>query len=78
MCPTVFWSLKKRTSTFNFRQNEPSRDILGPLDRYDHPWKKQQQKNKLTPVICLVAKNSKFHIFVDRSLKLLLQGSLIR
>ena len=37
--------------------------------------KKKKQKNKKTnkhaSVICLLAKNTKFHIFVDRSLKLL-------
>ena len=33
--------------------------------------KKKKQTNKHAPVICLLAKNAKFHIFVDRSLKLL-------
>ena len=32
---------------------------------------KKKQTNKQAPVICLLAKNIKFHIFVDRSLKLL-------
>ena len=42
-----FWSLKKGTRPFKFRYNEPFRDILGPLSRYDHPWgKKNKQKNK--------------------------------
>ena len=47
-----FWSLTKGTRTFNFRYIEPSRDILGPLSRYDHPWKKKdkQKKNKLTRI----------------------------
>ena len=40
-----FGSLKKGTRTFNFRWNEPSCDILGPLGRYDHP-EKNKQKNK--------------------------------
>ena len=44
-CPQIFWSLKNGTRTFNFRYNEPSRKILGPLSRYDHPWEKKQQKN---------------------------------
>ena len=39
------------------------------------PGKKKQQKNERTnkhaSVICLLAKNTNFHIFVDRSLKLL-------
>ena len=71
------WSLKKGTRTFPFRYSEPSCDILGPLGRYDDPWKKtkknkkKKQTNKHAPVICLLAKNTKFHIFVDRSLKLL-------
>jgi len=67
-----FWSLKKGTRTFQFRYNEPSCDILGPLGRYDDPWVKNKQTNKHAPVICLLAKNTKFHIFVDRSLKILL------
>ena len=36
-----FWSLRKGTRTFNFRSNEPSRKILGPLFRNDQPWKKK-------------------------------------
>ena len=36
-----FWSLKKGTRAFHFRQNEPSFDILGPLGRYDDPWEKK-------------------------------------
>ena len=31
----------------------------------------KKKKNKHASVICLLAKNIKFHIFVDRSLKLL-------
>ena len=70
-----FWSLKKDARTFHFRLNEPSRKILGPLDRYDHPWekeknKKQKKTNKHASVICLLAKNTKLHIFVDRNLEL--------
>ena len=41
-----FWSLKKGTRTFHFRQNEPSCDILGPLGRYDDPWGKEKKKKK--------------------------------
>ena len=37
-----FWSLKKGTRTFHFRSIEPSREILGPLGRCDHPWEKKQ------------------------------------
>ena len=40
--------------------------------------KTKKQKNKHAPVICLLAKNTKFHIFVDMNLNFLLQGSLIR
>ena len=73
--PSIFfWSLKKGTRNFNFRQNEPSRDILGPLGRYDQPWKnktKNKQTNKNASMICFLAKNTKFHIFVDMGLKLL-------
>ena len=32
-----FLSLKKGTRTFNFRHNEPSYDILGPIGQYDDP-----------------------------------------
>ena len=59
-----FWSLKKGTRTFHFGSNEPSRKILGPLGRYDHPWKKKTKTNKHASVICLLAKNTKFHIFL--------------
>ena len=48
---------------------------MGPLSRYDHPWEK---KNKHASVICLLAKNAKFHVFIDWGLKLPQQGSLIR
>ena len=55
--------------------NEPSRDILGPLSRYNHPWEKKQTKkqtNKHASVICLLGKkNTKFHNFIDRILELL-------
>ena len=39
-CPPIFLSIEKGPRTFNFRSNEPSHDILGPLGRCDHPWKK--------------------------------------
>jgi hypothetical protein len=32
-----FFGHLKSNITFNFRSNESSRDILGPLSRYDHP-----------------------------------------
>jgi hypothetical protein len=36
-CPSdFFFSLENATRTFNLRSNEPSRDILGPLDQYDY------------------------------------------
>ena len=59
-----FSSFKKGTRTF-FRSNEPSRKILGPLGLYDNPWEKNKHGS-----VCLLAKNTKVHIFVDRSLKL--------
>ena len=43
--PPIFWSIKKCTTAFNYRSNEPSSDLLGSLVRYDHPWKKRR-KNK--------------------------------
>ena len=39
-CPKKFWSLKKGTRTSNICLNEPFREILGSLGRYDHPWEK--------------------------------------
>ena len=63
-----FWSLKKGNRTFNFRSSEPSPDILGPLVRYTiTPGEKKI--NKHTTVMFLLAKNTKFHIFADRSFK---------
>ena len=43
-------------------------DILEPLSRYNHPWKRKI-KNKHASVICLLAKNAKFYIFEDRGLE---------
>ena len=40
----MFWLLKKGIKTFNFRPNEPSCDILGPLGRYDFPRVKKQKE----------------------------------
>jgi hypothetical protein len=60
--------IKKATRTINFHSNEHSHDILGPTGRYDHPWEKKQT-NKYASVIFLLAKNTKFHIFADRSFK---------
>ena len=68
-----FLSFWKGTRTFNFSYNEPSHKILGPLGWYNPPGKNNNKKtNKHTSVICLVAKNTKFHIFVDKSMELLL------
>ena len=71
MPSNFFGHLKRALELFiSVRMN-----ILGPLGQYDDPWGKKKQKNKQTnkhaPVICLLAKNAKFHIFVDRRLKLL-------
>ena len=71
MPSNFFGHLKKALDLFISVKNDPSSDILGPLGRYDEPWEKKIKKNKHAPVICLLAKNTKFHIFVDRSLKLL-------
>ena len=65
--PHIFWSLKKRTRTYGFNSNEPSPDLLEPLGRYDHPWGKENRENKHASVIFLLAKNTEFHIFADRS-----------
>ena len=64
-----FLGLKNTARTSNFRSNKTSHDILGPLDRYDHPWEKPKKKNKHEFVIFLLAKNTKFHIFAETSLK---------
>ena len=55
-----FWSLKKGIKTFNFRSNELTCNILGPLGRYDQNWKKKLAgigdlsscKNLKTPHFC--------------------------
>ena len=39
-----FFSLKKRTRTFNYRYSESSCNILGPLGQYDHRWEKEKKK----------------------------------
>ena len=44
-----FRSLKKGTRTFHFRWNEPSCEILGPLGRYDDPWKKNKKQINTHP-----------------------------
>ena len=47
-------------------------DTMTPGKKKKQNKKKNKKKtNKYAPVICLLAKNTKFHIFVDRSLKLL-------
>jgi len=58
-----FWSLKKSTSTFNIRLNEPSLDILGLLGLCDHPRGKNKniqtiKKNKNASMIVLLAKTN--------------------
>ena len=62
-----FRSLKKGTRTVNFRWSEPSATFYHHWVDTITPEKKKQKKN--APLICL-QKNTKFHIFVDRSLKL--------
>ena len=73
MPSNFFGHLKRALELFISVRMMTSCDILGPLGRYDDPWKKKkkQKTNKHAPVICLMAKNTKFHIFVDKSLKLL-------
>ena len=47
-------------------------DTMTPGEKKKKKRKKKKKKNnKHAPVICLLAKITKFHIFVDRSLKLL-------
>ena len=68
-----FGHLKRALELLISIRIEPLDDILGPMGREDNPEKKNKKKtNKHTSVICHVAKNTKFHIFVDRSLKPLL------
>ena len=45
--PPISWSLKKGTRNFNFGYNEPSRDILRPLGRYNHPGEKTTTKETI-------------------------------
>jgi hypothetical protein len=61
-----FWSLIKALE--HFRSNEPAHDILGLLDRYDHPWEEDKKKeknnnNKHASVIFLLAKRHKIPHF---------------
>ena len=65
----LFGHLKRALELLISVRMSPFRDILGPLRRYDHPWGKEK-KNKHASVICLLAKNAKFHIFVDKGLQL--------
>ena len=73
MFSNFFGHLKRALELIISVRMSPFCDILGPLSRYDDPWGKKQNKktNKHASVICLPAKNVKFHIFVDRGLKLL-------
>ena len=70
-----FLVTKKGPTTFSLRLNEPSRKIIGPLSRYDQPWCKRTKKKqkKQASLIFRLAKNIKFPIFTDGSLKLLQQ-----
>ena len=71
--PSYFLNhLKRALELLISIQTSPLPDILGPLVRYDHPWKKTRIRN-----LSLV-KNIKFHIFADRNLKLLKYVFLIR
>ena len=63
-------SLKKGPRTFNFRSNEPCPDNLGPLGKYDHPWGKKNETNKLLSIIFRLTKSTKFHIFAAISIKI--------
>ena len=63
------WSLKKDTRTFKFHLSAPSPNFLGPLFWYDHPWKKQQQRNKHPSVIFFLTKNSKIPHFCKQELE---------
>ena len=77
-CPPIFFGhLKRALKLFISVPMSPLAKISGPLGRYDYPWEKEK-KNKHASVTCLLAKNTKFHIFVDRSLELEQWGSLIR
>jgi len=60
---------------------------MSPLARFSDHWvdtitpgeknkKTKKQTNKHASAICLLAKNTKSHIFVDRSLKFLLSDTL--
>ena len=66
-----FWSLKKGTRTFNFQLEWALSQHFRTTWSIRSPLGKKKQTNKHAPVIGLLAKNTKFHIFVDRSLKLL-------
>ena len=72
------WWIKWLSQNFDpvtLGKNDRGRGPRCPLISH-HPWKKTT--NKHASVICLLAQNAKFHIFIDWGLKLLRQGSLIR
>ena len=45
-----FRLLKKDTRTFNFRSNELSHDILGPVGSIQSPLEKKTTKNEITHI----------------------------
>ena len=57
----ALYFLLKGTRTLNFHSNGPSRSMKSPP--------REKKKNKHPSVIILLAKNTKFHILADRSLK---------
>ena len=66
--PIFFGYLKRALELFISVRRSPPCDTLGPVGRYFYdPWKKKQT-NKHALVICLLAKNTNFHILVDWSL----------
>ena len=46
----LFGHLKRALELFISVRTKPSRNIPGPLGRYDHPWEKNEQANKWTRI----------------------------
>jgi len=65
-----FWSLKKGTRTLNFSLEWALLRLSKTTGSIPITPGKQKKTSKDTSVICLLAKNTQFHIFVDGSLKL--------
>ena len=59
----------KDTRTSNFCSNDPSYEILGPLGRYDHLWKKTTANKPASMIFLLAKKKYKIQRFCREELE---------